>query len=159
MAVAFLFRRSGEVELTEDALARQASLDLHWFAPKDARRFLDAARALGYLKPGEVEGRLAPAFDLAEVEVPLDFRIDARALEGAPSMPPSQVAGALVEAAARAGGRPLDEVWAEVLRKQEAKLLDAPAAAALVAAEAGVDLHPFFARIREELSAPARARP
>jgi hypothetical protein len=157
LAVAFLFRRAGEGELTEEALARQASLDLHWFAPKDARRFIDAARALGYLKAGELEGRVAPAFDVRGVEVPLDFRIDARALDGAPSPPSSSVTEALVQAAARARGRPLDEVWAEVLAKQGAKLLDAPAAAALIAAQAGVDLKPFFARIREELNEGAGA--
>ena len=47
-AVAFLYRRSGETELSEGEFVRHASLDLHWFSPKDARRFLEASRALGY---------------------------------------------------------------------------------------------------------------
>ena len=157
-AVAFLFRRAGEAELTEEALARQASLDLHWFSPKDARRFIDAARALGYLRAGGVGGRVAPGFDIAQVEVPLDFRIDAAAFEGAPLPASGSVAEALVEEAARAKGRPLDEVWGEVRRKQERNLLEPPAAAALVAGEAGVDLKPFFEKIRRELASIIGAR-
>lgn len=156
-AVAFLFRRAPEGELSEDALVRAASLDLHWFSPKDARRFLEAARALGYVKDGASPGRLRIAFELVEVDVPLDFRIDARALAAAPASAASSVSESLVAAAAAASGRPLDALWAAVAAKQAARLLEAPAAAALVAAEAGVDLTPFFPRIRDELARLARA--
>lgn len=154
-AVAFLFRRAAEPELAEDAFVRHASLDLHWLSPKDARRFLEAARSLGYLKEGSLSGRVRPAFEVDEVDVPLDFRIDARALEGAPAAP-SSVAEDLVAAAARRRGVGLDAVWADVASRQAEKLLEAPAAAALVAAEAGVDLAPYFARIRDELAKAAR---
>jgi hypothetical protein len=151
-AVVFVFRRGSETALSEDAFVRQVSLDLHWFSPKDARRFLDAARALGYLKQGPSPGLVQPTFDLSEVEVRLDFRVDARALEGAPQGQARSVAEELVARAAALQGAAVDEVWARVARKKTLKLLDTPAAAALVAAEAGVDLKPYFARVREELA-------
>lgn len=158
-AVAFLFRRSAESEIGEEDLARQASLDLHWFSPKDARRFLEVARALGHLKAGGKPGTVAPAFDPAAVDLPLDFRIDAAALSRAPSptpLPRSGVAEDLVAAAASHSGVSPEKVWQDVRGKADDKLLELSVAAALVAREAGVDLAPYFPRIRDELR---RARP
>jgi hypothetical protein len=155
-AVAFLFRRSAERELAEEDLARQASLDLHWFSPKDARRLLELALSLGHLKAGHRKGTLAPTFDPAQVDLPLDFRIDSSALApGPPALEaPAGVTHDLVAAAASLLKASPDMVWQTVRRKAEDKLLDLPAAAALVAREAGVDLGPFFPRIREELRRP-----
>lgn len=157
-AVAFLYRRSAEREIAEEDLVRQASLDLHWFSPKDARRFIEMARALGHLKAGQKPGSLAPSFDPAAVEVPLDFRIEAGVLAEAP--PPLEPSGGvtheLVAAVVDRTGATRESVWQDVRRKAESKLLELPAAAALVAREAGVDLAPFFPGIREALR---RAKP
>ncbi|HKZ58484.1 MAG TPA: DUF2240 family protein [Candidatus Thermoplasmatota archaeon] len=160
-AVAFLFRRASESEIRAEDLARQASLDLHWFSPKDARRFLEVAQALGHLKAGEKLGGLAPTFDPFAVELPLDFRIDAAALPTPPAAveAASGVTGKLVEAAAAASGASPAAVFEQVRRKAEDKLLELPVAAALVAREAGVDLAPYFGRIRDELRRAAAATP
>ena len=160
-AVALLFRRAGENELSEEAIVRQASLDLHWFSPKDARRFVEAASAMGYLEPGSRAGSLRPAFPVAEVEVSLDFRVDAHILDAVGAGPAagsgrSSVADELVAKAAAARGAPLEDVWRDVQRKQEQVLVEAPVAAALVAAEAGVDVRPFAARVKHELAALSR---
>lgn len=155
-AIAFLFRRAAEAEIGEDALVRQASLDLHWFSPRDARRFVDAARVLGYLEQGSAPRRVRPAFDTGAIDVPLDFRIDARALEGTPRGPASPVTEELVAAASRARAVDAAQIWREVAARQSAKLLEPPVAAALLAAEAGVDLKPYMARIKDELAALGR---
>ncbi len=156
-AVALLFRRAGESELSEAAIVRQASLDLHWFSPKDARRFVEAATAMGYLQPGSQPGSLRPAFAVAEVEVSLDFRVDAHVLESV-GAGLSSVADDLVARAAAAKGATVEDVWREVRRKQEHSLVEAPVAAALVAAEAGIDVRPFAARENLELAAPSGGR-
>jgi len=155
-AVAFLYRRSGEAELSEDEFVRQASLDLHWFSPKDARRFLESARALGYLSVGVGKRSVRPSFDVEGIGVPLDFRATSQILEGAPEAGPGTVAEALAEAAAGARGIPLDEVWELIRKKQADKLLEPGAAALLIAAEAGADIHPFIARVVEETNRAAR---
>ena len=152
-AVAFLFRRAGESEMTEEAIVRQASLDLHWFSPRDARRFVEAARSAGHLEPATAHGRLRPTFSVDGADVSLDFRIDAKALDAASR--PAPVADELALRAAEARGVPLEEIVRAIAARSEATLIEAPAAAALVAAEAGVDLQPYFARIRAELAAQA----
>jgi hypothetical protein len=151
-AVAFIFRRSAEPELTEEEFVRQVSLDLHWLAPRDARRFLDAARALGYVAAGGAPDRVRPGVDPGSVEVPLDFRLDARALEDAPAAAPGSVTDQLVAAAAARRGVPLDAVWQDVRQKAADKLLQETVAAALVAAESGVEVGPFLSRVNAELS-------
>jgi len=156
-AVAFLFRRSGEAQLLEDEFVRQASLDLHWFSPKDARRFLEAARALGYLSAGSAPRTVRPSFDTESIQVPLDFRATPQILEGAPELGPGSVVEALAEAAARASGASLESVWDAIRKKQDDKLLEPSAAALLVAARAGVDIGPYIARVKEELNRAARA--
>jgi hypothetical protein len=156
-AVAFLFRRSGEAELAEDEFIRQASLDLHWFSPKDARRFLESARALGYLSAGGAPRSVRPSFGVEGVEVPLDFRATPQMLEGAPEAGPGAVSEALAAAAASASGLPLDEIWERIRKKQASKLLEPGAAALLVAAEASVTVHPYIARVIEEANRAARA--
>jgi hypothetical protein len=157
--VAFLFRRAGVEELGEDEFVRQASLDLHWFSPKDGRRFLDASKALGFLAAGSAAGRVRPTFDPAAVDVPLDFRLDGSALDAAPAAAPGSVADELVAAAAAKRGEAPETVWGDVRRKAEAKLLAEPVAAALVAAEAGVDVLPFMGRVNAALAAARPASP
>lgn len=159
LGVAYLMHRAGADEVTEDAFVRQASLDLHWFSPKQGRRFLEAARALGHLADGSQPGTVRATFAPGEEEVPLDFRLGPGDLEDLPEGPSdSGVAEELVEAAARARGWELERVWAEVRRKEEA-LFETPVAAMLVAGEAGVDVRPFAPRVRAALGAGGARAP
>lgn len=132
-------------------MVRRASLDLHWFSPRDARRFVEAARALGLLAPEEGGGRVRPTFDIQSVEVPLDFRIGPQALDALGAPAGAGVVEELAAAAARARGVPLDRVWGEIRSKESAKGIAASVAALLVAAEAGIEVKPFVSKVREEL--------
>ncbi len=155
LGVAFLLRRAGADEVPADALVRQASLDLHWFSPKQGRRFLEAARALGYLEPGASPGTVRATFPAGSVEVPMDFQLTPEDLEDLPAAPEAVgVAEELVELAARARGWELERVWAEVRRKEEA-LFETSVAALLVAGEAGADVRPYAARARASLTSSA----
>ena len=151
LAVAYLLRRAGAEEVTEEAFVNQVSLDLHWLSPKQGRRLLDAARALGYLTPGQAPRTVRAAFRASGVEVPIDFRLEPADLEDLPEGP---AAGAstdeLVAMAARAKGTDAERVWADV-RRREADLFETPVAALLVAGEAGVDVRALARKVREEL--------
>jgi hypothetical protein len=152
-AVAYLFRRSGEPALGEDALIRQVSLDLHWFSPRDARRFVEAAKARGLVVAGAKDGHFVPGFDVNLVDVPLGFRVGPEVLgpEAAATAPAREVAQELAELAAAARKSDLESVWADIRHKEEEGLLKTPAAALVVAAEAGANVKPFVARVREAL--------
>lgn len=152
LGVAYLMHRAGADEVTEDAFVRQASLDLHWFSPKQGRRFLEAAKALGYVTGGSKAGTVRATFSPAEVEVPMDFKLEASDIEDLPAGPEDAgVVEQLVEMAAASVGWERERVWAEVRRKEEA-LFETPVAAMLVAGEAGVDVRPFAARVRAALA-------
>lgn len=159
LGVAYLFRRAGAAELTEDAFLNQVSHDLHWFSPKQSRRFLEAARALGYVVDSGGSRSVGPSFPVDEVELPLDFQMGPEDLEDIPEGPAGAgVVEELVAAVAHARGTDSERVWAQVRRK-EAELFETPVAALLVAGEAGIDVREYARRVREELrhAPPARA--
>jgi hypothetical protein len=148
VGVAYLLHRAGADELTEEAFVRQASLDLHWFSPSQGRRFLEAARTLGYLRPGAAPNTVRAAFDTGAVELPLDFRMGPDDLEGLPAAQEAQgLADELVAWVARERGWETERVWALVRAKEQA-IFDTEVAALLVAGEAGLDVRPHAARLR-----------
>ena len=49
-AVAFVFKRKGQRELTALEFKHAVSLDLRWFAPSDALRFYQAAVRRGFVR-------------------------------------------------------------------------------------------------------------
>lgn len=71
--VAHLFQRSGQGALSESEMTNALSLDLGWFAPKDARRLVAGLVRAGFLQHTE-DGDLEPVFDVQGERVPLGFR-------------------------------------------------------------------------------------
>lgn len=70
-AIAFLFKRKGRESMTEKDFVMSASMDLRWFPPRDAQRLLQIGRDTGLLK--DAEGNLTPSFDVAGMDVPLNY--------------------------------------------------------------------------------------
>ncbi len=77
--IAFLFKRKGRDSLSEKDFVMSASMDLHWFPPRDAQRLLQSCLETKLLVP--MEGKLLPSFDIAGIEVPLDYVPPASVLE------------------------------------------------------------------------------
>lgn len=71
--VAHLFQRSGQSALSESEMANALSLDLGWFAPKEARKLVAGLVRAGVLQHTE-DGDLEPVFDVRAHRVPLGFR-------------------------------------------------------------------------------------
>ncbi len=152
LGVAYLVHRAGADEVSEEAFVNQASHDLHWFSPKQGRRFLEAARSLGYLVPGKAPGTVRPSFAVGGLDVPLDFRLRPADLEDLPEgHSDAGVTEELVALAARDRRVDVERVWADVRRKEE-RLFETPVAALLVAGEAGVDVRALAVRVRAELA-------
>lgn len=81
-AVAFLFQRVGEDALTPREIRHQVSMDLRWFDPDQARRFVDQARERGLVE--ETDDGLAPTFDVEAVDVSIGFSPDLDAGQATP---------------------------------------------------------------------------
>ncbi|HWG91468.1 MAG TPA: DUF2240 family protein, partial [Candidatus Thermoplasmatota archaeon] len=71
-AVAFVFKRKGQRELTALEFKHAVSLDLRWFAPSDALRFYQAAVRRGFVR--EEGERVIAVFDPLAIEVPLRMK-------------------------------------------------------------------------------------
>lgn len=153
-AVALVFRRRGG-RLTATDFKHAASFDLKWFPPREAQRLLDAALAARLVL--DEGGELKPTFDVAAVDVPLDFRPGPDLFEGAlravppvaappPAAPLPAPAPAperpLVERLAEAAGVPLEtmEAAAATERERAAGLLGDETSLLLAARRRGVDV-------------------
>lgn len=71
-ALAFAFRRRGGGPMERAKLLHMLTFDLRWYSPDSAKRLLQAAIAAGLVR--ETDGVVAPDFDVAAVDVPVNFR-------------------------------------------------------------------------------------
>lgn len=142
--VALLFRRKGRDRLTEKEFVLGASMDLRWFPPADAQRLLDLGLQRGLLRMEG--GRVEPAFDPDEVEVPLDFVPGREMLEEEPDLFEE-----LVETLVQGTGAPRKEVVARV-NELRSRLGVYPEVAALLAGDhLGVDLSGYREAVEERV--------
>src|SRR5205809_7803045 len=70
-AIALLFKRKGRDELSEREFVLSASMDMHWFPPRDAQRLLQLGLETKLLE--SQGGAIRPAFDVSAVDVPRDY--------------------------------------------------------------------------------------
>lgn len=153
--IAFAYRRKGLDVMAGTELRLLLAYDLRWFAPEDAKRVVQRALDAGLLLPqGDA---LRPAFDVAAVDIPLNFRPGTHVLEEeigalpappAPVPPPQPQPDAVVERAA------------EEERRRRGLLLGLDAARLIVRRRAGEDVTGEAAQLEAGLlSAAARPRP
>jgi hypothetical protein len=70
--------------MSEREFVFSASMDLRWFPPKDSQKLLDIAVARSAVSI--VDGQITPNFDVASVDIPLDFTPTSAVLE----LPPKE---------------------------------------------------------------------
>jgi len=141
MSIAVLFRRKGKDTLTEQEFVSSASFDLRWFSPKDAQKLLDLSLSGGHLR--RVGGHISPAFDLASIDVPLDYRPPKRVLE-AHTRRHVDLFSEIVDRIARTMSVSKREVVSKVNKKQEMLGIDVEPAALLVASDYGIQVGSAF---------------
>ena len=150
-ALAFAFRRKGADALPGSELRLLLAYDLRWFAPEDAKLVVQRALETGLLREEE-GGVVRAAFDVAAVDVPLNFRPTRDVLDEAPParLPPARVpaAPAPEPAAAAAPAAPAparetredEERLALDERRRRGGLMDVEVARLVVARRAGEDV-------------------
>jgi len=71
VALAQLFWKKGKSSLTEKEFVFAASLDLRWFTPKEAQKFLDISMDSELLALDD--DKVKPTFDYKSVEIPKGY--------------------------------------------------------------------------------------
>ena len=138
-SIAVSYKRKGKEVLTEKEFVFSASMDLRWFSPKDAQKLLDAGLAGGFLK--RVDGNLLPTFDFGRIDVPIDYRPDAKLLKNATAgSRPRDLFSEMVDTISRSRSVPKREVVSRVNKKQEKMGIDIEPAVLLVAYDYGLDV-------------------
>ncbi len=147
-AVAFLFRLEGGRPLSEKEFVQFASYRLSWFKPTDAQRLLRVAQDLRLVELQQ--GSLTPTFDLATVDVPVDFRPPPGVLERAP--PAQDLFLATLNRIAEKTGADRRTVVAGINAVQERMEVHVEVAALIHARELGVDVSDLVGPVRDAVA-------
>lgn len=132
-AVAFVFQRAGRQQLTEQEIRHHVSMDLRWFEPDEAKRFVEQALDRELLE--EVADGLAPTFEVRDVEVPLGFQPELPTREATPM-------DRLLDRLEAETGRKRQDLVAQINGEQDrfGELLDPIVAGFLVARDLDVEV-------------------
>jgi hypothetical protein len=69
--ISFLFKRSGKEKMSFSELYLNLSMDMKWFSPEDAKKFLnDAIKKKLLIEEGE---QISTSFDVNKINIPIGF--------------------------------------------------------------------------------------
>lgn len=152
VALAQLFRKKGKSSLTEKEFVFAASLDLRWFTPKEAQKFLDISMENKLLVlDGE---KVKPTFDYKGVEIPKGYAPAIELLQS--SVKPKGIFLKIVDQISTQKNMPSKEVISAVNLTQDRMNIDVEVAALIVARQYGVDISEYIDQIEEEIGARYR---
>ena len=73
LIITSVFKKSGRKKLSSSDFFLTLSMDLGWFPPAEAKKFVKWAEENNLLKRDE-EDLLTPTFDLKTIDIPIDFQ-------------------------------------------------------------------------------------
>ncbi len=152
-AVAFLFRLEGGRALSEKEFVQFASYRLGWFKPTEAQRLLRVAQDLKLVELKA--GVITPTFDLAAVEVPMDFKPPPSVLDKAAPPSPDLFRSAVNRIVEKTGAD-RRAVVAAVNAIQERMDVHVEVAALIHARELGVDVSDLVDPVRDLITKQLR---
>lgn len=77
--IAFIFKRSGKLELTYSDFYLTLSMDLNWFTPDNAKNFVNKALKNKLLE--KKDEAICPGFNIEKINVPIGFYPSKRIFE------------------------------------------------------------------------------
>lgn len=148
IALASLYKKKGKPALSEKEFVFSASMDLRWFKPKEAQRFLDVALASELAKVEEDLIHLT--FDHKEIKIPKGFKPSEDVLKQVP-VAKKGLFVEIVEHIAANSEKDTQDIIALANAKQENMNIYSTVAAILVGNEMEVDMSGFVAKVEEEM--------
>ncbi len=71
IVLAFVFKRSGKTELSFSEIYLTLSMELNWFNPEDAKKFVNKSLSEKLLT--KKNSQIRPCFDISKIDIPLGF--------------------------------------------------------------------------------------
>ncbi len=154
VALAQVFRKKGKSTLTEKEFVFAASLDLRWFSPKDAQKFLDIGLESELLS--QTGGKIQPTFDYQSMDAPSGYSPSPDLLKA--SIQPKGIFLKLIDRISTEKDIPKKEAISLVNKTQDKMNVDVEVAALIVARSIGIDISPYLDEIEEGVATHYRMK-
>lgn len=148
----FLFKRSGKQQLTYSELYLTLSIDLNWFTPEDAKKFVNEALEKKFII--KKKDLIMPSFDIEKVSVPVGFYPSKRVFIEEESLEVKEEADLLSQIIKKiAEKKKLKEqdILIKIKKIEEEKKVTPEVAALLFGKENDLDLNEFFEEIENNI--------
>jgi len=147
VALAQLFRKKGKASLTEKDFVFAASLDLRWFVPKEAQKFLDICVDSELLI---VDGdRVKPTFDYKSIEIPRGYAPTNELLQT--SVKPKGIFLKVIDQISTEKNVPSKDIISLVNQTQDRMGVDVEVAALIVARKYDIDISEHIDKVEEDI--------
>lgn len=149
VALAQVFRKKGKSSLAEKEFVFAASLDLRWFTPKEAQKFLEIGLESELLA---MDGnKVKPTFDYKTADAPSGYKPNADLLKSAAQ--PKGLFLRMVDIISTEKDIPKKAVISEVNSVQDRMNIETEVAALVVARAHGVDISKYLDEVEERVAA------
>ena len=148
--IAFTFKRSGKAELDFSEMYLTLSMDLKWFTPDDAKKFLnDALKQKLLLKKDKA---LHPGFEIDKINVPLGFHPAGMSFDKEEKETIKiNILDEIMEEIAELTKIKKEEIYEKIKKIEQEKNINSNVAALLVGKEFDINLEKFYNKIEEKL--------
>ena len=142
MIIAFIFKRSGKIELGFSETYLTLSMDLRWFTPDDAKKFVNTALEQKLLlKKGEA---LRPGFEINKINIPLGFNPKDKIFDKEEKDPlKASILDEIVEKIAEKAKIKKEDIYEKIKKIEQEKNINSNVAALLVGKDFDIDLEKF----------------
>ena len=147
VALAQLFRKKGKSSLTEKEFVFAASLDLRWFTPKDAQKFLDISMDSELLVLDSE--KVKPTFDYKSIEIPKGYAPAIELLQS--SVKPKGIFLKVIDQISTEKDISSKDIISEVNQTQDRMNIAVEVAALIVARKHGIDVSGYIDQVEEDI--------
>ena len=148
----FLFKRSGKKQLSFSELYLTLSIDLNWFTPDDAKKFVNEALEKKILT--KKKDLITPSFDIEKVSVPVGFYPSKRVfIEEEPIEVKEEIdlLNQIIKKIAKKVKLKDQDILNKIKKIEEEKKVTTEVAALLFGKENDLDLSEFFENIENKI--------
>ncbi|RLF63163.1 MAG: hypothetical protein DRN33_04625 [Thermoplasmata archaeon] len=149
--IAFVFKRSGKKEISFPMFYLTLSMDLNWFTPNDAKKFIQKALTKKLLiKKKEL---LMPSFDVEKIDIPTGFTPSGKIVfeEKIKEKKEEDVLTKIIKKISREIGLPEEEVLRKINNFEKEKNIVSEIAVLLLGKENNVDVSEFLPEVEEKI--------
>jgi hypothetical protein len=144
--ISFIFKRSGKIELSFSEIYLTLSMDLKWFNPDNAKKFVNNALQQKLLfKKGEV---LRPGFEINKINIPFGFFPAGKKLYKEEKKPKEiNIFDEIVEKISKKNKIKKEDIYEKIKKIEQEKNIYSDVATLLVFKEFGINLEKLYEKI------------